>query len=135
MKTQIIRYLVPTVAACLVAAAVSRSAERTEPKLAHMVFFALKDHSKASRERFIASCEKYLSNHPGTVYFSVGTLAEDVKEPVSVLDFDVALHLVLENKEAKERYLTSERHKSFVEENKPFFGQVRVFDSYLAAGK
>ena len=35
------------------------------PALAHMVFFTLKDHSKESVETFIASCDKYLSNHEG----------------------------------------------------------------------
>ena len=103
------------------------------PQLAHMVFFALKDHSKESRERFLASCQKYLADHEGTVYFSVGTIAEDkdVEEPVSVKDFDVALHVVFENKAAKARYLASERHKQFVDENRESFAGVRVFDSFL----
>ena len=114
--------------------AVARLAGRAEPQLAHMVFFALKDHSKESRERFIASCDKYLSNHEGTVYYSVGTIAEDkdVEEPVSVKDFDVALHVVFENKAAKARYLASERHKLFVDENRESFAGVRVFDSFLS---
>jgi Stress responsive A/B Barrel Domain len=113
--------------------AAARVADGGEPQLAHMVFFALKDHSKASRERFIASCEKYLSNHTGTTYFSVGTIAEDkeVLEPVSVMDFDVALHAVFENKAAKAKYLASERHKQFVDENRESFAGVRVFDSFL----
>lgn len=113
--------------------AVARLAGGSDPQLAHMVFFALKDHSAESRERFIASCEKYLSDHEGTVYFSVGTIAEDkdVQEPVSVKDFDVALHVVFENKAAKARYLASERHKHFVDENRESFAGVRVFDSFL----
>jgi hypothetical protein len=118
--------------------AVGRMAGKDEPQLAHMVFFALKDHSKESRERFIESCEKYLSGHEGTVYFSVGTIAEDkdVEEPVSVKDFDVALHVVFANKGAKATYLASERHKKFVDENRASFAGVRVFDSFLqASGK
>ena len=118
--------------------AVGRMASKAEPQLAHMVFFALKDHSKESRERFIESCEKYLSGHEGTVYFSVGTIAEDkdVQEPVSVKDFDVALHCVFVNKGAKATYLASERHKKFVDENRESFAGVRVFDSFLRpAGK
>ncbi len=106
---------------------------RVEPQLAHMVFFALKDHSIESREKFLASCQKYLADHEGTVYFSAGTIAEDkdVEEPVSVKDFDVALHVVFENKAAKARYLASERHKQFVDENRESFAGVRVFDSFL----
>ena len=113
--------------------AVARLAGRAEPQLAHMVFFALKDHSKDSRERFIASCDKYLSNHDGTVYYSVGTIAEDkdVQEPVSVKDFDVALHVVFADRAAKEKYLAHPRHKQFVDENREGFAKVRVFDSYL----
>ena len=113
--------------------AAARLADGANPQLAHMVFFALKDHSKESRERFIASCEKYLAEHEGTAYFSVGTIAEDkdVQEPVSVKDFDVALHVVFENKAAKAKYLASERHKQFVDENRESFAGVRVFDSFL----
>ena len=44
-----------------------------DPKLAHMVFFGLKDHSKEARDKLIAACEKYLSGHEGCVSFSVGT--------------------------------------------------------------
>jgi hypothetical protein len=117
--------------------AVARLAGHAGPRLAHMVFFALKDHSKESRERFLASCEKYLSGHEGTVYFSVGTIAEDkdVEEPVSVKDFDVALHVVFEDKAAKAKYLASERHKRFVDENRGSFAGVRVFDSFLEPSK
>jgi hypothetical protein len=113
--------------------AVARLAGRAEPQLAHMVFFALKDHSNEARERFLASCQKYLAEHEGTVYFSVGTIAEDkdIQEPVSVKDFDVALHVVFENKAAKAKYLASERHKQFVDENRDSFAGVRVFDSFL----
>ena len=113
--------------------AAARLTDVADPQLAHMVFFTLKDHSKESRERFIASCEKYLADHEGTAYFSVGTIAEDkdVLEPVSVKDFDVALHVVFENKAAKARYLASERHKQFVDENRESFAGVRVFDSFL----
>ena len=129
--------LVGLVLVALVAAfaldAVARLVEKAEPQLAHMVFFGLKDHSKESRERFLASCQKYLADHEGTVYFSIGTIAEDkdVEEPVSVKDFDVALHVVFENKAAKAKYLASERHKQFVDENRESFAGVRVFDSFL----
>ena len=101
-------------------------------QLAHMVFFTLKDHSKTSRDAFVASCHKYLKGHEGTVYYSVGTIAEDVEEPVSVRDFDVALHLVFESQEAEAKYLKDPRHQQFVEENRPRFEKVRVFDSYVS---
>ena len=39
---------------------------------AHMVFFTLKDHSKESVEAFVALCDKYLTKHDGTKYYSLG---------------------------------------------------------------
>ncbi len=133
MKTALTCFVPLIFAAALAVDAVARIGAEAVPQLAHMVFFALKDHSKASRDQFLASCEKYLSNHEGTVYFSVGEIAEDkdVQEPVSVKDFDVALHVVFENKQAKAKYLESDRHKKFVDENRESFAGVRVFDSFL----
>ena len=133
MRTAVVSIALFALAASFAVDAVARLAGNSESKLAHMVFFALKDHSKESRDRFIASCEKYLADHEGAVYFSVGTIAEDpdVQEPVSVKDFDVALHVVFENKAAKAKYLKSERHQKFVDENRASFAGVRVFDSFL----
>jgi hypothetical protein len=51
--------------------------------------------------------------------------------PACVKDFDVALHVVFENKAAEARYLASERPKRFVDENRASFAGVRVFDSFL----
>lgn len=139
MKNLLVRSLVPVIALSLAISvgivSRSRSAEKTGPRLAHMVFFTLKDHSEAARGKFIASCEKYLSKHEGTVSFSVGTVALDVEEPVSVKDFDVALHLVFEDKAGKVKYLGHPDHHKFVQENKDDFAKVRVFDSYLAPSK
>jgi hypothetical protein len=109
------------------------SSSKAGRQLAHMVFFTLKERSEDGRKAFVALCDKYLSGHPGVVYFSVGTIAEDAIEPgVGVRDFDVALHLVFDDKEAKEKYLKSTRHDGFVAEIKALVGQVRVYDSYLA---
>ena len=108
-------------------------AHGAEGKLAHMVFFTLKDKSNGAKEKLVSSCRKYLADHEGVLHFSVGTIAEDVKEPVSDRDFDVALHLIFRDKEAGANYLKSDRHQQFVEANKETFAKVRVFDSYLAA--
>ena len=111
----------------------TRSAEKkTDAKLAHMVFFTLKDHSPEAREKFVASCKLYLDKHEGTSFFAIGTIAEDIEEPgVSVRDFDVALHVVFDSKTAEAKYLKHPRHLKFVEENKAQFEKVRVFDSYV----
>ena len=119
----------------LMFAAAARAAEPSGRPLAHMVFFTLKDHSKESRQAFAASCEKYLKNIEGSTYFSVGIIAEDVEEPPSVKDWDVALHVVFRDKETKAKYLEHPQHKQFVEANRQQFAKVRVFDSYLMPDK
>ncbi|WP_206108223.1 Dabb family protein [Paludisphaera soli] len=99
--------------------------------LAHMVFFTLKDHSPEAVDAFVADCEKYLTKHEGTLYFSIGKRAEDVEEPPSVKDFDVALHVVFAGKEYRDKYLASKRHDDFVATIKSRMEKARVFDSYL----
>lgn len=124
--------IVPALTLALGLLATSASAaEKAEPKLAHMVFFTLKDHSPESREKFVASCEKYLTGHEGAEFFAIGTIAEDVVEGPSVRDWDVALHVVFKDKAAEANYLEHPRHKQFVEANKDQFAKVRVFDSYV----
>jgi hypothetical protein len=132
MKTFAALALLCAFAAVAALGASRPSPDDDEPRLAHMVFFTLKDQSAESIDKFAGSCHEYLADIPGVVYFSVGKRAEDVEEPgVTVKDFDVALHAVFESKEAKEKYLVHENHKKFVEVNRENFAQVRVFDSYL----
>lgn len=108
-------------------------AQAAEPQLAHMVFFTLADDTSANQQKLVDACEKYLSDHEGTLYFSVGTLAPDLDRDVNDRDFDVALHLVFENKAAYEKYAPHPRHLKFIEENKSLWKKVRVFDSYVKA--
>jgi hypothetical protein len=131
MKNMIVGALVLALASLLALEASARIRKDPDPKLAHMVFFGLKDHSKEARNKIIAACEKYLKGHEGCVSFSVGARAEDVDEPVSVKEFDVALHVIFATKEGKLKYLRSPRHDQFVQENGPAFEKVWVFDSYL----
>jgi hypothetical protein len=131
MKNVLIASLALALASVLALEASARARRAEGPKLAHMVFFKLKDSSKEAVDKFVASAEKCLNKHEGSVYFSVGTRADDVDEPVSTKDFDVALHVVFESKEGKLKYLKSPRHDQFVEENRSQFDKVRVFDSYL----
>ncbi len=124
--------MVATLAASMIA---PNSAQAADPQLAHSVIFALKDHSPESRDKFVATCEKYLTGHRGTVTFAVGVIADDVVEPPSDREFDVTLHVVFENKGMLEAYLKSERHTQFVDAIKGTVAKVRVFDSYLPVGK
>lgn len=100
-------------------------------QLGHMVYFTLKDRSPASVDALVAACRKYLNDHPGIVYFGVGRVVPDLDRPVNVRDFDVALQLVFESRAAHDAYQTAPRHLQFIEENKPTWAQVRVFDANI----
>ncbi len=100
--------------------------------IAHMVFFSLKESTPENRRELIDAAKKYLAGHSGEIYFSVGEMV-DLKEKVSVTDFDVALHIVFENRDAHDKYLKSERHKGFSAVAHKLDKSVRVFDSVLVA--
>jgi hypothetical protein len=102
-----------------------------EPQLGHMVFFTLKDKSSDAKKKLVDACKKYLSKHPGTVYFSAGTLCEELKREVNDRDFDVALHLVFKTKADHDRYQDAPLHLQFIEENQANWTKVRVFDSLV----
>lgn len=101
------------------------------PMVAHMVYFSLKDNSAAAKDKLVAACKKYLSKHPGEVFFAAGTLAEDLKRPVNDRDFDVALHIVFQDMKSHDLYQDAKRHLQFIDENKENWKKVRVFDSLV----
>jgi hypothetical protein len=124
--------LVALAAAALVSTSAARAADRN---VAHMVYFKLKESSPENRQKLVEACQKYLSGHEGTVYFSAGVLAEEFDREVNDRDFDVALNVVFANKAAHDAYQTSERHLTFIAENRATWEKVRVFDSYVATEK
>lgn len=106
-------------------------AQAGEKMLAHDVFFTLKDRSPEAKANLVAACKKYLTGHPGTVWFAVGPLAEEFNRDVNDRQFDVALHLVFKDKAAHDQYAKAERHMKFIEEMEATWEKVRVFDSYV----
>jgi hypothetical protein len=102
-----------------------------EQLFAHSVYFTLKDNSDAAKQRLVTACKTYLSNHPGTVFFAAGTLAEECDRPVNDRDFDVALQVVFTDKAAQDQYQKAARHLTFIAENKDNWKQVRVFDAHV----
>jgi hypothetical protein len=96
--------------------------------LAHNVFFALKDNSAEATGTLLASCRQFLTDHPGTAFFAAGTLS-DLDREVNDRDFDVALHVIFESREAHDAYQKHARHLEFIAANKENWKQVRVFDS------
>lgn len=100
--------------------------------LAHIVYFNLVDNSPAEVKKMLTACQTYLSGHPGTVHFSVGTVVPDLNRPVNQQDFDVALHVVFDSREAHDAYQVAPRHKQFIDENKANWSRVRVFDANVS---
>lgn len=100
-------------------------------RLAHNVFFKLKDNSPAKVEECVAACEKYLNVQPGIVFFAAGPLCAELARDVNDRDWDVGLHLVFADKAAHDAYQDDPTHNRFIEEMKPNWAKVRVFDSYV----
>ncbi len=102
---------------------------QTGPLVVHNVFFTLFDNSPAARQKLVEACKKYLSGHPGEVYFSAGVLCDVLSRPVNDREFDVGLHVVFRSMADHDAYQQDLRHLRFIEENKPTWKKVRVFDS------
>ena len=100
-------------------------------RLAHNVFFALRDNSLEAKKRLLDACKTYLTGHPGEIFFAAGTLAEELNRPVNDRDFDVSLHIVFQTKADQDRYQEAPRHLQFIEENRANWKKVRVFDSLV----
>ena len=96
----------------------------------HIVYFDLIDKSAEKVEELINACNKYLTDHDGTVFYSAGPRCEDMQRDVNDQDFDVALHVIFENKDQHDAYQVAERHLSFIAEGKPNWDRVRVFDAF-----
>ena len=99
--------------------------------LAHNVYFSLKDNSNAAKEKLLAAGKKYLANHPGTLFFAIGGLAQELRRDVNDRDFAVALHVVFQDQAAHDKYQADPRHLQFIAENKENWKKVRVFDSIV----
>lgn len=105
------------------------SAPAAPPMLVHNVFFTLHESTPATRKKLVDDCYKYLSGHPGVAYFSAGLLSPSLSRPVNDREFDVALHVVFRSMADHDAYQAHPRHKQFIDENKPTWKTVRVFDS------
>jgi hypothetical protein len=109
----------------------SITARADETAVGHMVFFELKDKSPEAKKKLVDACYKYLKNHDGVLYFSAGPRAEEVKEPVSAADWDVALHIIFKDAASLKKYATHADHLKFIDENKANWKGVKVYDSHV----
>ena len=101
--------------------------------LAHNVYFTLEDDSDGAQDTLLASCRKYLSDHPGIVSFHVGQLAEGLERPVNDRQFHVALQILFDSRAAHDAYQDSPSHHEFIAENNSNWKQARVFDADLTS--
>ncbi len=99
--------------------------------LIHDVYFTLNDDSETARSKLVEDCYKYLSNHPGIVFFAAGQLVESHERDVNVRDWQVSLHIVFKSKDYHDQYQKAPDHYKFIEENKDNWKSVRVFDSFI----
>ena len=122
--------LAALVAISLTSVVANRTLSDDNPKrlYSHDVYFELKDKSPEVKKAFVAACKKYLSKHPGTVFYAAGERA-DRSGNVYDREFDIALHIVFDSKESCDRYAASADHKQFVGENLKHMAKVRVFDA------
>jgi hypothetical protein len=119
-------------AALTVALGVNRPGEAAQekgPMLSHDVYFTLNQNTPEARKKLVEACKKYLTKHPGEVFFATGTRIEDLTREVNDRDFDVALHIVFQDRASHDKYQDAPRHKQFIAENKDNWKKVRVFDS------
>jgi hypothetical protein len=98
--------------------------------LVHNVYFSLKDGSPEKIQALTDACHKYLDGHDGVVFFAAGPVVEELSRPVNQKDFHVCLCVVFKDKAAHDVYQTHPRHLQFIDENKPTWDKVRVFDSW-----
>ena len=101
------------------------------PQLIHDVYFTLNDDSQIARSKLVEDCYKYLSNHPGIVFFAAGELVESHERDVNVRDWQVSLHIVFKSKDYHDQYQKAPDHHKFIEENKANWKTVRVFDTFI----
>ncbi|MCA9186128.1 MAG: Dabb family protein [Planctomycetales bacterium] len=113
----------------------AQQARAEEAQMGHMVFFTLKEGTPEAKQKLVDACDKYLTDHEGTVYYSAGVIAEEMDREVNDRDFHVALHVVFKDQAAHDKYQTHPRHLKFIEENKDTWAKVRVFDSWIRPKK
>jgi hypothetical protein len=102
--------------------------------LVHNVYFTLKDSNDANRKKLVEACDKYLSDHPGTVFYAAGTVSE-LDRTVNDRDWDVGLHVIFKDRASHDAYQDAPKHLKFIDENKDTWAKVRVFDTDASAQK
>ncbi|MCO8122526.1 Dabb family protein [Stieleria sp. TO1_6] len=101
-------------------------------RLAHHVFFTLKDNSPEAVASLIGDAQEYLNNHDGVIDFSVGRRDAELDRPVNAV-YDVSLHVIFSDRATHDVYQTAPRHLEFISRQKENWASVMVCDSLLEA--
>ena len=96
--------------------------------VAHNVYFSLADSGPAAVQAMVDDCRVYLAGLPGIVFFAAGTCS-DVDRSASDRDYDVALHVIFQDRAALDAYSTAPKHLAFIEKHQSNWETLRVFDS------
>ena len=100
--------------------------------IAHSVYFTLNDSSPAAVRAMVEDSHHCLSPLPGIVFYAAGTCS-DVDRSASDTDYDVALHVVFEDRAALDAYMTAPKHIEFIEKHQSNWKNLRVFDSCVSS--
>ena len=100
------------------------------PKLAHHVFFTLKERNEKAVQQLLKEAKTYLHGQDGVVDFALGVRDRELDRPVNG-DFDVSLHVVFADRAAHDAYQVCQPHQTFIANNKDSWEKVQVFDSTL----
>lgn len=105
----------------------------SQARLAHNVYFALKDPTAENKERLVAECYDRLAGIDGILFLAAGTCDTELCREVNDRDFDVSLHVFFRDRPSHDAYQDSQAHLDFIEANHEGWKGVRVFDSTLDA--
>ncbi len=100
--------------------------------LAHSVYFSLNDPSTENRRKMVEACHKYLTGHPGEVFYAAGECSAYDRE-VNDRAYEIALHVVFADHASHDAYQSAPRHKQFIAECKAMWKNVRVFDADVSS--
>jgi hypothetical protein len=103
--------------------------KKTEPRLAHHVFFWLKNPNSQEDKQKLISGLKSLSKIKTVRSLHIGVPADTTVRPVIDSSYQVAELMFFDNIEAQNAYQTDPLHKKFVEEYSHLWEKVIVYDS------
>ena len=95
--------------------------------LSHVVVFWTKANESDAADKCLASARRHLANIPGLLSFHVGKMSPS-ERPVVDQSYQVALSATFADRAAEAAYQAHPQHLAFLEECKPLWHKVVVYD-------